>query len=295
MRLPVATLFLATALLTTVAFPVQNACTPLQHLGQILLRQVWNLKRPPAAPEILREPSRDGFPAILDLKAPPARITVHEHGIVRANGVTVTGGGEQLDFARFVLGKDPEPIALLRNVRDNLRLSDEELERLRPASMLSIGEGFGPLVPGLAARGHIIRGLDSWYHSDDIPAEAGALGSSMYWFNLVNRPYLIAGSALRLPVAARSLDVVLARRLLNNLTRQENRRALDEMIRVLRVGGEARIYGTRLSAGQVRRYLKRRFGKQVTLEIVEDPSPAQLGETPAPQFHTYYRIVKVAP
>ena len=90
------------------------------------------------------------------------------------------------------------------------------------------------------------------------------------------------------------MDVVFARRLLNNLSPSENKRALDEIVRVIKVGGEARVYGTRLTAAQVRRHLQWHYGERVTVEIEEDPRPVMIGEPPDPQFHTYYRIVKVA-
>lgn len=235
--------------------------------------------------------SPDGFPAILETGEPRAKITVKAYkdfSLVRVNGVVVTGGGDPRTLRKFAVGKDVKQDELFKAALYDLNLNEADLAKMKTVPVLSVAEGFGPLVPTLAQQGFAIRGLDTWYHNEGLkenPTQSKVLGK-MQEFDSQWGDKLIAGSVFNIPVANESLGVVLARRLLNNLSVRDNLRAIDEMVRVIQVGGEIRIYGAEIRADELKMHLKKRYGDKV---VVEDQY------TVFGSIAQYYKIVKTAP
>ena len=101
-----------------------------------------------------------------------------------------------------------------------------------------MGQGYGPELGYLAQHGYHVRAVDLWYHRQDIPA---GVGDPLIEFNRRWGKHLVPGSVFKLPFESGSIDLILANRLLNNLSSWKNTLALDEMVRVLKPGGQIRV------------------------------------------------------
>ena len=165
-------------------------------------------------------------------------------------------------------------------VREHLKLTDDFVAQLRQpgASVVSLGEGMSELLPFLIATGAHVRAVDLWYHSellDQGPFSNSAL-AAMADFQRRYRPYLIRANALHTGLPEESQSVVLSNLLANNLHINEQLRLVQEAIRLLRVGGNARIYLTlspdhldEKTDGVVRAFLDENYSQFVKYLVYE--------------------------
>lgn len=128
-------------------------------------------------------------------------------------------------------------------IQKNLDLTTEILQNLKRKKLkvLSLGEGFSQLLPTLLSNGIAAQGLDIWYHSKNIPQNKTLVTKEMQNYQDGHAPKLIRGSALDIPMKSESIDFVVSHNLTYYLHIAEQLRVLTETIRVLSVGGEARI------------------------------------------------------
>lgn len=141
-----------------------------------------------------------------------------------------------------ITGNEHYPIEL---VLENLGLVDKISSLSNQAKILSVGEGRSHLVPTLVSRGLKATGVDIWYRignfetfkkdqmNDDVKANIEYLE--------MNKDFLEAADATALPFESGSVDLVLSHQLINNLGSTKAELAMQEMVRVLSKGGEARI------------------------------------------------------
>ena len=163
----------------------------------------------------------------IDVLAPKVTFDIYANDYVMANQVPITGG--------FVF---PDHIVLA-----DLNLTQADLaSRFKGKSVVSVGEGVSGLLPLLLQNGVSARGLDLWYGSDNFPSNFS--GKLMREYKEKYHDFLIPGDAQNMPFESGSVDVVLSHLLLNNIENIEiQKKILSEIIRVLKVSGEARIYG----------------------------------------------------
>ncbi len=152
----------------------------------------------------------------------------HRHGEISANGVLVTG----------------EQTWALSELFKNMAIDNNVIEiwAQSHALILSLGEGTSNLVPTLVQRGVNAYGLDVCY-SIAIDFPNTPRGEEMKNYLILNRSRLIIGDARYLPYEAETLDVVVSHKLVNNLHIADTLDIITEILRVLKIGGEARIYG----------------------------------------------------
>lgn len=165
----------------------------------------------------------------------------------------------------LVTGEDSYP---LDSVLKNLGLGSEVLASLRGKKTLTVAEGYNELLPYFLDRGLAIEALDVWYHRQDIPQNLA--GRRMTQFSRRYGELLIQGSAFAMPIEDGQYDLLLSHRFINNLGLEQTEMFLRETFRVLRAGGQARIYG----AGAARRdwivqTMREIYGIQVQLESRE--------------------------
>ena len=156
---------------------------------------------------------------------------------IKIDGIAVTG--EDVLY----------PLSL---VKENLGLGGQEIKDLEGQKIISIGEGFSGLLPHLLENGISVKGLDLWYHADDIPQESYVGGKMIKYIEQYGE-HLIQGDAKQMPFDDNIYDVVLSHQLVNNflphdalVMRDSSRiipKIIDEVLRVLKPGGEARIFG----------------------------------------------------
>lgn len=161
---------------------------------------------------------------------------------VAVNGVLVTHSG-----SLTLLASGPQLDHLLRGL---IRSARTLFELLDDKVTLLIGEGLDPRIAAAREVGAKVRSLDMWYDAHTINLiEREHRGEADYEktfkplvdFYRENRELLVAGSVFDIPYASNSVDVVICRRLLNNFPEDAfKRKALLEMIRVLKPGGKIR-------------------------------------------------------
>lgn len=123
---------------------------------------------------------------------------------------------------------------------DNAKLS---FLKKNESQVLSLGEGFGSLLDRFLRHGVEAKALDLWYHMNHYPVESFT-GKKMSEFNSKYYDHLIRGSFTNIPYPNRSLDLIVASMLFNNIAdRDVFIKGLEEMVRVLKVGGELRLVG----------------------------------------------------
>ncbi len=180
--------------------------------------------------------SFDGFPQERSTEKPLIEIVQKgetKEKAVRVNGIAVTFAGEADPFMvssqRLGLGLD----------------SEKELAALSGKNILSIGEGVGPHVASMLDHGLKIKGLDIWYSQLDKLRGAIDPDTFKVFKQFVDKyeDYLVTGSVFNIPYDDNTFDLLIASRLLNNLNKEDVIRALKEMVRVLKPGGEIRIKG----------------------------------------------------
>lgn len=143
--------------------------------------------------------------------------------------------------------------ASAKETLENLSLTKKDIEMMQNTSsrVVSIGEGTGKLLPELLRRGIHIKALDLWYHSPELEGMRYSSWAAQEMADYQNKytNYLIRGSALNIPLDGQSIDVVLSQRLANNLHISEQLQFINETIRILSVGGQARILLTKNRVG----------------------------------------------
>jgi hypothetical protein len=147
----------------------------------------------------------------------------------------------------------------LISIKKNLRLTEDYMHTLPSgAQVLSVGEGTSELAANLRLKFPNTKALDLWYDDPFLPNELAE-------FVKANRPHLIAGSAMKIPLPSRSLDLVVSHMLLGNLDPASRLKSLGEMIRILKVGGEARVAFADPAQVDIVKTLKQFYGDEITV------------------------------
>lgn len=156
--------------------------------------------------------------------------------------------------------------------KQHLGLTDAVLARFpRSAKVVSVGEGTSSLSSNLRQRFPDSKAIDIWYDQADLPDE-------LRLFVERNRPHLIAASATRIPLPDLSVDLVVSHNLINNLEESASL-ALLEMVRILKIGGEARIaFKIRLGADFLP-FLRKTFGAGIDAQSTHWQTPEGIGTT----------------
>jgi hypothetical protein len=198
---------------------------------------------------------------------------------VRANGI-------------FVSGESYYPLQyVLRNlglVIDGSKELDGNLK------ILSIAEGTSGLLPFLLSRGLNAVGLDTWYHTENYPNNKG--GHEMQRYVRQYGANLVRGNATHLPMASESFDLTLSHLLINNILDFKPFEAiLSESVRVLKVGGEARIFG--FIADDIplaEKILRNEFGDSISINVIHQQVPKGISAVEFdPWFKNEYRLLTV--
>jgi len=174
-----------------------------------------------ALPLLAAKPSENICSGTVSSLATDAR----EPGRVFANGIKVTG----------------DSIYPLQTVLRHLGMANEDVSQLREKDVLLVAEGFSGLLPHLLANGcSRVEAVDVWYHQENIPTEGDGVRMREYIQKFGKN--LVRGDALSLPFASESKDFVVSHLLVHHLP-ATYQAATMEMLRVLRRGGTARIFG----------------------------------------------------
>jgi SAM-dependent methyltransferase len=114
--------------------------------------------------------------------------------------------------------------------------------KLRGKKVLSIAEGYSPFLESLQQEGAHAEALDLWYNQADKipPSKEGRLAQT---FVQKHKNSLITGDARHMPIADETYDYIFSHKLVNNLDFTATLQVSEEVRRVLKPGGEARIYG----------------------------------------------------
>ncbi len=164
-----------------------------------------------------------------------------------------------------ITGGDLHPYT---NLLESLKLSEEKLETMVGKKLLSLGEGYSDLVPYLEWYGVDAAGLDIWYHSSNYPENH--LGRLMSGYNEKFGKILIRGDARDTHLPSDSYDYVVSTNLIDNLKDFDDKlKVLDEVIRLLKVGGEGRILGfEQRQEENLLRLQSLGYGNQILTEFV---------------------------
>lgn len=154
-------------------------------------------------------------------------IRAAEKGGVRVNGIAVT------DERWYPTDEVVRNLGLAPEVVNGWRSSG--------AKVYSIGEGAGGLLPWLLSQGVQVRGVDLWYHQRTSLFPRNDVGRKMKAYQDQYGPYLIQGDALAMKMPTDSVDVIVSNKLINNLEMKQKQKFLEEVLRVLKPGGEARL------------------------------------------------------
>jgi SAM-dependent methyltransferase len=119
----------------------------------------------------------------------------------------------------------------------DLKLVDKIHALKNPEKIVSLGEGYGGVVPYLRQHGLNAVGLDLWYGSDVSELRDAIGGLFMIQYLNKYRPYLVAGSMTEMPFADESADLLLAHNSTYFLKPELQKDLLREALRVLRPGG----------------------------------------------------------
>ncbi len=139
-----------------------------------------------------------------------------------------------------VTGPDRYPLTA---VLSDLQITEAFKSRLAGKRIISLGEGYSELLPWLLKLSPWARGIDLWYDLKIPIPKQGEQAQLMLDYRQKYQPFLLTASATDLPFPSESVDFVLSHQLVNNLNPADIRKVLTEAIRVLAIGGEARLYG----------------------------------------------------
>lgn len=150
----------------------------------------------------------------------------------------------------------------LLDVKKHLGLTEDYMHRFpSDASVLSVGEGVSELAANLRVKFPKTNALDLWYHDANLP-------KNLANFVALNRPHLIAGSSTNMPVVSGSVDLVVSHMLLSNLYANAQLKSIREMIRVLKVGGEAKIAFADDEKKDLVSVLQKLYGSEISVSAV---------------------------
>ena len=125
-------------------------------------------------------------------------------------------------------------------------------------TILSVGEGMSPLVPEINRNGGRAKGLDIWYEQPDLPAELAN-------YVRANSQSLMVGSATKIPLGDKSVDLVLSHALVNNLPGEAIEKAIFEMLRVAR--REVRVGGCCWLPDSIVKKVRARYGSKIDINV----------------------------
>jgi hypothetical protein len=172
-----------------------------------------------------------------------------EQGLVLVNNVMVTG---DIHYS-------------FSDVKKHLNLDQKLTTKWKneDATVVSLAEGVSLLVPSLLKQGVKAYGVDLWYN-DTLNIPNNLMGELMLSYINVYGDHLIAGDARHLDFKDESIDVVLSHNLVNNLHIADVFEVITETLRVLKIGGEARIYGfSQKKMNAVTNFIAANFQKEV--------------------------------
>ncbi len=156
----------------------------------------------------------------------PVEFEIYGEDFVLVNGIPVTG--QFMHPLKVVMG--------------NLGITELDVQKTyRNKKVLTIGEGVSELLPFFLAQGVAARGLDVWYHNDGF--DDNYSGKIMRKYVRKYGAHLIQGDAKKIPLRSGSIDKVFSHLLVNNVEHDEQVAIVEEVIRILKVGGEARLFG----------------------------------------------------
>ena len=148
-------------------------------------------------------------------------------------------------------------ISILRS----LSLGPEDLARWaeQKSLVISVAEGTSELLPKLLEKGVNAYGLDLWY-DPNLEFPDSIIGEEMRSYLAKYQNHLIRADARQLPYFDNTVDVVLSHKLVNNQEISEALRFVAEALRVVKIGGEVRIYGfSGLNSHLLEVYLNKNF------------------------------------
>jgi len=188
----------------------------------------------------------------------------HEGMAVTVNEVLVTG----------------EYIYPLKVVLKNLKITNESLLTLKSKKIVSVAEGVSGLLPYLLSQGLDAKGLDIWYHTEGIPHNE--VGQLMSDYVSQYGAHLIKGDATEMPLSSNSHDLVLSHQFVNNVESNVVNKFLGECVRVLKVGGEARVYGFTKDdevdrVKEATDFLNAKYKGKVSFSFVQTPIAWKIG------------------
>ncbi|MEW6057531.1 MAG: methyltransferase domain-containing protein [Bdellovibrionota bacterium] len=209
----------------------------------------------------------EDFAPMRKVPATPVVVEANPTLGVMLNGTWVT---KDAGPRGFHVQESPNPL-------HDLGFFQDDLYDFLNEPILSVGEGAGLVVPYLKRLGLKARGLDLWYDEaviqklKEVDPEGKHSGYLVEYYNR-HKQNLVAGSVFDIPYQNESIKLVVAKYLINNIETQRDKfRALDEMVRVLKVDGEARIlqlaepgsFDERLLV----KVLSERYGGKVSVEL----------------------------
>lgn len=125
-------------------------------------------------------------------------------------------------------------------VFQNLGLDSRSPELMNVGVVLIVGEGRSGLGSRLSQLGYNVLETDVWYGADaDQLVKLGAVKEAE--FIRTHRAHLKAADVTALPFQTESVETILSHQVLNNLDEKKQDLGLQEMVRVLKPGGEIRI------------------------------------------------------
>jgi len=122
----------------------------------------------------------------------------------------------------------------------SLQISESQIQnwRTNKASILSLGEGASEFIPRLVAMGmQRAVGVDLWYHPE-VQFPNNEEGQNLKAYYEKNKSHLLQADARHLPLATESVDLIVSKKLMNNLHIADIADIIIESVRVLKLGGE---------------------------------------------------------
>lgn len=128
-----------------------------------------------------------------------------------------------------------------------------------------VGEGFGQLLPHILESNDAVLAIDLWYGESDF-SDTNEMSRNMRAYIGEFAPWLVPGSAMKLPLQDQSQQLVLSHMLLLNLGSYENQfHALNEAARVLAPGGKAvfAYHGQGVATNSLKEALEAEWGENL--------------------------------
>ena len=135
---------------------------------------------------------------------------------------------------------------------------------------LLVAMSYTRILPILIDKGSAVKALDIWYNQPAIPS-GDPIGNNMKAFNTLYSEHLIGASALHMPLRDESVKNVWSYRLVSAQTRTFQKQFLSEVLRVLEVGGEARIYGFDKADNNTNIRFLKKYGNSIEFSFIKKP------------------------